>query len=328
VSRHQRKIEISCRITNACSLALLLVKRMLGCTALLVAQVTAQESTQSAATNNPRRDMIQSAWERRAPTSSLGEEARVFDRFVGTWECDFANFDDDGKVKRAKGEVIFGGIIDGRAVQDVWTWLPNGRGGNERGIGTTVRIFDAKLKKWCVVWVSAEAGVIQTLVGGAVGDRIVLDGTGDDGSLLRWSFNDIRSDSFVWRGEKSRDGGKTWRLTGEYQMRRRNTSALVDSESKSLQTKRARISSVPASESGLPVPIDSPSCEVFQVFKLAIRKRMLERLIAAFRDQLGNAFSAAATVSDMDAELIFYICPNWADLRAPKEDSIRSPTPG
>jgi hypothetical protein len=66
-----------------------------------------------------------------------------------------------------------------------------------------------------------EAGSIKSLAGGTVGDRIVLEGTADDGSALRWSFNEIRQDSFVWRGEKSRDAGKNWRLTGEYQMRRR-----------------------------------------------------------------------------------------------------------
>jgi hypothetical protein len=106
----------------------------------------------------------------------------------------------------------------------VWTWRPSGRSGNERGIGTTVRIFDTKLRKWRIVWVLPEANIIQTLIGSAVGDRIVLEGVAEDGALLRWSFNDILSDSFVWRGEKSRDGGKTWRPTGEYQMRRRNAS--------------------------------------------------------------------------------------------------------
>jgi hypothetical protein len=207
---------------------------LLGWAGLAAVQLAAQESKQNAATNDPSRDMIK-ALEAPGPHASLGEEARVFDRFVGTWDCDFANFDDDGRVKRAQGRVVFGWIVDGRAVQDVWTWFPNGWGGKERGIGTTVRFFDAKLKKWRIVWVLPEARVIQTLIGGAVGDRIVLEGMTDDGASLRWSFNDIRNDSFVWRGEKSRDGGKTWRPTGEYQMRRRSTSAL-GSEDRSQRT--------------------------------------------------------------------------------------------
>jgi hypothetical protein len=65
-----------------------------------------------------------------------------------------------------------------------------------------------------------EAGIIKSLAGGEVGDRIVLEGTADDGSALRWSFNEIRQASFVWRGEKSTDS-KSWRLTGDYHLRRR-----------------------------------------------------------------------------------------------------------
>jgi hypothetical protein len=49
------------------------------------------------------------------------------------------------------------------------------------------------------------------LHGGADGERIVLLGTDVDGAKLRWTFNDIRPDSFLWRGETSPDGGTTWR---------------------------------------------------------------------------------------------------------------------
>jgi hypothetical protein len=60
-----------------------------------------------------------------------------------------------------------------------------------------------------------------TLTGGVVEDRIVLKGKDGDGSSIRWSFNDIQSDSFVWRGETSRDDGKTWVLNEEHYMKRR-----------------------------------------------------------------------------------------------------------
>ena len=54
----------------------------------------------------------------------------------------------------------------------------------------------------------------------AIGDKKY--GSQDtDGSEMRWSFNDIRPDSFVWRGEVSHDGGKTWWLQEEHHMKRR-----------------------------------------------------------------------------------------------------------
>src|SRR6266550_1715208 len=61
--------------------------------------------------------------------------------------------------------------------------------------------------------------------GGAEDDRIVLRGHDDKGALMRWTFNDIRPDSFVWRGETSHDGGKTWRLEEEHHMTRRGRAS-------------------------------------------------------------------------------------------------------
>ena len=48
------------------------------------------------------------------------------------------------------------------------------------------------------------------------------DFTGKD---TRWSFNDIRPDSFVWREEESSDRGKTWWLQAEVHMKRRGEAS-------------------------------------------------------------------------------------------------------
>jgi hypothetical protein len=154
------------------------------------------------------------------PHPSLGEEARVFDRFVGTWDASFAEYGDDGSIHRSSGEVRFGWILDGHALQDVWITYPEGPR-TEREIGTSVRYYDTKLKQWRVVFVDPAAGDLAIVTGGAVGNRIVLGSRSSDGTVRRWSFNDIQPNSFVWRGEKSQDDGKTWRLYAEYHMKRR-----------------------------------------------------------------------------------------------------------
>jgi hypothetical protein len=154
------------------------------------------------------------------PHSSLGEEARVFDRFVGAWDCDYTFYLDAGGKRHSSGELLFGWIIDGRAMQDIWITYPKD-GAKDRGIGTSVRFFDTRSKVWRVTFVSPAYDALITVQGGAEGNRIVLRGTDDEGSSLRWSFNDITPNSFVWRGEKSRDGGKKWVLEEEHHMRRR-----------------------------------------------------------------------------------------------------------
>ena len=174
---------------------------------------------QGAAAPDPRRDMI-TVLPASGPHPSLGDHARLFDRFVGTWDCAYATYAADGRVSRSQGEVIFGWIIDGRALQDIWITYPRGAS-TEREIGTSVRYYDAKLGQWRVVWVYPMAGRVVILSGGAVKDRIVLNNQESDGSRRRWSFNDIRPDSFVWRNQKSTDGGKTWKLTEEHHMTRR-----------------------------------------------------------------------------------------------------------
>jgi hypothetical protein len=182
-----------------------------------------EEPKQRTIMNDPRRDMI-TTLEAGGPHPSIGDQAQIFDRFVGTWDCDYASFKEDGTTKHAKGEVIFGWVLDGRAVQDIWTWIDKDSS-DERELGTTVRFFDPKIGKWRIVWIDPVSYAIKLLSGGAVGDRIVLEGTSDDGVRIRWSFNDIRNDSFIWRGEKSRNDGGTWRLTDEYHLKRRSAAS-------------------------------------------------------------------------------------------------------
>ena len=168
-----------------------------------------------------RRDMI-TALPAAGPHPSLGDEAqgvRSPGRHLGLRL--HVTSAEDGTISRASGELRFGWILDGRAVQDIWITYPQESSKEERLMGTSVRFFNAKTSMWRVVFVLPALGLLTTVEGRAEGDRIVLGGQASDGSRRRWSINEIRANSFVWRGEKSRDGGKTWRLVEEHHMKRR-----------------------------------------------------------------------------------------------------------
>ena len=169
------------------------------------------------AENDPRQAML-AALGATGPHPSLGAEGELFDRFVGTWDTEYAILAPDGSKQRYSGEVRFGWVLDGLVLQDIW--IARGPHG-ERTAGTTLRFFDEKKKSWRVVWIAPAFQTVTTLEGGRQGERIVLCGTDADGSLLRWSFEELRTDSFVWHGERSRDDGKTWQLEEENHMRRR-----------------------------------------------------------------------------------------------------------
>lgn len=185
----------------------------------------ARHAAQTTAPSDPRRELT-AILPALAPHASLGGQAAVFDRFVGAWDSEYITYGADGATTRRRAEVIFGWIIDGRALQDVWITYPADGSADERDIGTSIRFWNPQLAAWRVLWVHPSSGVVLSLTGGAVGDRIVLDGRLGDGSRLRWSFNDIRPDSFIWRGESSSDDGRTWRPRNEHRMKRRGRSAV------------------------------------------------------------------------------------------------------
>jgi hypothetical protein len=153
------------------------------------------------------------------PHPSLGEEAQTFDRFVGTWDAEFTSYRKEGKVYHRKGELHFGWVLDGRAVQDLWIAYPTADR-KEREIGTTIRFFDTSLKQWRIVFILPEFNYVVTAHGGREGDRIVLWGVDSSGLPIRWTFSEITHDTFHWQGERSYDSGKTWTLVDHHMKRR------------------------------------------------------------------------------------------------------------
>jgi hypothetical protein len=154
------------------------------------------------------------------PSPSLGDEAQTFDRLIGSWDADFGFHRDDGTVYHKNGELHFGWVMDGHAVQDLWIGYPTGEE-KERTIGTTFRFFDTNLKQWHIVFINPQFNYVVTTQGGREGDRIVLRGLDSDGLPIRWTFSEITLQSFHWQGEKSHDGGNTWVVEEDHHMKRR-----------------------------------------------------------------------------------------------------------
>jgi hypothetical protein len=151
----------------------------------------------------------------RGPNPELGSGAAAFARFEGSWDIDCVYFDEQGKGQPSAGEWHFGWVLAGRAVQDVIYFYPAGgrpEDPNQLRGGTTIRVYDPKSGQWTITWNNASKGWAIKLQGGPVGGRIALTGTDIDGSALRWTFYDITTDRFLWRGEISKDGGATWRI--------------------------------------------------------------------------------------------------------------------
>src|SRR5215470_4950828 len=92
---------------------------------------------------DPRGDMV-AVLPARGPHPSLGHHADLFGRFVGTWDADYSFIAEDGSVRRSRGEVLFGWILDGYALQDIFLSYPKPGSTEERKMVTGVRFVDPK----------------------------------------------------------------------------------------------------------------------------------------------------------------------------------------
>jgi hypothetical protein len=204
----------------ACSLASV----SLWCIGVSSTGAAAPEKSSPAAAADPRLDMVKTL-QAMGPHSSLGDQAKVFGRLIGSWDVEYTDFSKDGKVSHRLGEFTVGWVMDGRAIQDVWIVYPSGAR-KEREVYTDLRYFDPKSQTWPATFIDVEHVSIARFTGGAVADdRIVLATQDLGGGETQWSFNEIRPDSFVFRDQASSDGGKTWRLQSEYHMKRHGTAA-------------------------------------------------------------------------------------------------------
>lgn len=163
------------------------------------------------------------------PSTELGDAVEAFGWLIGGWAMELRDFDPDGQIRHGSGEWWFAWVLEGRAIQDVLISPPPAKriadhtksadspSANNR-YGTTIRWFERKTVDWRIVWVNPVSGAINTLAGNREGDRIVLTGE-EDHHPIRWSFLNIQSSSFTWRGETYDNHGR-WRLGAEFQLRR------------------------------------------------------------------------------------------------------------
>jgi len=155
-----------------------------------------------------------------APQAKVPEDA-LFHRLVGSWDVSYELYDKNGAIRRYSGQATYTWILDGGALQEIWTSDYHNK--PPQPYGTTIDFYDAKRQRWTAVWIYPEQGMTTVVSGGDVDGKIVLTGPDEAGALQRWSYSDIQADSFVGRFESSNDQGRTWRLLGVNHMRRHRT---------------------------------------------------------------------------------------------------------
>jgi len=159
------------------------------------------------------------------PAPDRAEALSLYGQFVGDWNAEIVAYGPDGARHEGRGEIHFGWVLQGRAIQDVWT-IDRRPGAPEMPVtgnwyGTTIRVYDPALGAWRIYWIDPATNAYRYQVGRGQGTDIVQEGATESGALSRWSFTEITPRSFHWKGEASLDKGASWRLVVEVFARRR-----------------------------------------------------------------------------------------------------------
>lgn len=151
-----------------------------------------------------------------AKTQSEGTRS-LLDRLDGTWDVVYEIYTKDGGVRLYHGQAIYRRILDGGALEEIWT--SDAKGSEAKPYSTTIGFRDAQSGIWTAVSIYPAKASVRTVSGDADG-RMVLIGRDPDGTVQRWSVTDVQRDSFDWRFDSSGDEGKTWRVLGINHMHR------------------------------------------------------------------------------------------------------------
>jgi hypothetical protein len=158
----------------------------------------------------------------KGPDPGRAEALQLYGQFVGDWDAEITAHGENGVSHRANGEIHFGWILEGRAIQDVWMIprLAERKGAPDFPVagnwyGTTIRVYDPTIEAWRIYWIDPARNVFRQQIGRASGADIIQEGMTESGALARWRFTKITPTSFHWLGEARLQGGSEWRLLVE-----------------------------------------------------------------------------------------------------------------
>jgi hypothetical protein len=158
------------------------------------------------------------------PLPERSEKLQLYARLVGSWEIDVVMHNRDGRDGRLRGSINAGWVLEGRAIQDVFS-VPG------LFYGTSVRFYDPKIDAWQVFRIDTLKSVFFHMIGRQQGSEIVNDGKETPelaraygspekpAATVRWIVSGITTDAFQWRSERSAGDGP-WQLQREYFARR------------------------------------------------------------------------------------------------------------
>ena len=160
------------------------------------------------------------------PAPDRADKMGLYGWLIGAWEMDVHVPMANGARYEGKGEIHFGWVLEGRAIQDVWITPPRGFRDDPVGAaanfyGSTFRIYDPAIDAWHIFWLDPVKQFYSRMLGRAVGNEIEQL-TVNETPQRRWRFSEITPSSFQWTADvdDGTDGVVGWRRHVEFFARR------------------------------------------------------------------------------------------------------------
>lgn len=154
-----------------------------------------------------------------APSMALGQDrpapADAFDFLIGSWRGDVRIPLADGTVARQKATWSGRRILDGGAI--IEEYRATGADGGVQVLGSNLRAYNEAKGGWKMYWYDALNATLTILGPAELGGVTTANGVISfrfriNNVLSRARFEEITPNRFVWHGDVSEDGGKSWRI--------------------------------------------------------------------------------------------------------------------
>ena len=160
------------------------------------------------------------------PAPDRADKLGLYGWLIGAWEMDVVVHTATDAAYRGKGEIHFGWVLEGRAIQDVWITPPRGARNDAIGAaanfyGSTFRIYDPGIDAWHIFWLDPVKQFYSRMIGRADGNDIEQLTVGET-PQRRWRFDAITSDAFHWTADVAETTGAVpqWNRQVEFSARR------------------------------------------------------------------------------------------------------------
>ncbi|WP_417881866.1 hypothetical protein [Xanthomarina gelatinilytica] len=136
----------------------------------------------------------------------IPEKINQYGQFVGEWNCEVSNLQQDGTWLASKALWRFEYILGGTAIQDFWTNPSDNKDSNTTLLGTNIRTFNPKEGKWQCIWVENKTKAINGIWKSHQdnNNNILLY---DDTENWLITFYNITKNSFDWKWDFKQEDG-------------------------------------------------------------------------------------------------------------------------